>query len=222
MINSVSFGSTYKVNLSENKGNITNYYSVMDYCDTMDVPHQQSFTRSFEESSNTIIAPDKMDKYLETYMINKGINFHKLDSERLMNPIFIKSRVKSAPKGKYKVDLDVERFEELIKRTESNYEHCKSNYDNYYKETLDTAIKSGNMIPAVTMSLIPIISDMPDFIKRYGTELIDENMLSVDFNMSEFTEDSSMYFAMKDAGMKKIPVYVDKDTFKLGEMFKLF
>ena len=47
-------------------------------------------------------------------------------------------------------------------------------------------------------------------------------MIDVDFNMSEITEDSSMYFALKDAGLTKIPVYVDKETFKIGEMLDIF
>ena len=212
MLSPVSFGSTYKTFYDENSKNVANYYSTIGLCDSQKIP----YIEDYEVNSCTIVAPDSRDKYLETYMANKGIVFHKLDSEKLNDPIQIGLRVMPAPKGRHKVYIDAEKFEEMLKKTRSNYDHCKLSYKEYFKETLQTQIKSGEQIPATSLFLVPKTCDLIDFINRYGAESVDENMLDAIFDMSHITEDSSMYFAMKDAGMTRIPVYMDKDSTEIA------
>ena len=212
MISPVSFGSTYKMSLDANSKNIINYYATLEFCDSQEIP----CIDNYEGRYCTMVSPDSKDKYLETYMANKGIEFVKLDPAKLMDPRMINARVMRAPKDMHKVMIDAEKFDKLAQNTGFNYEHCKSDYDKYYKEILETQLKSGEPISATSVYFTPqgLITDM--VIEEDGADKLDKCYLSTTFNMSHNTEDSSMYFAMKDAGMKEIPVYMNRESLELA------
>ena len=61
-----------------------------------------------------------------------------------------------------------------------------------------------------------------EYVEKFGADSLNDDSLFVDFVQMTNEPDHCMYFAMKNIGMKKIPVCVDERTRELGEKMGLF
>ena len=231
-MNSISFGGTFKI-----RGNAQNYireYELSNFCEKNDLdyvsqiedmnPARSYFDIPSYDIYTTIIAPDNKDALVETYLANQGINFKKLETKDLLNKSKIESRIKAAPKNMKLVKIDAEKLNKILRNQSNNIEYCENDYNNYYKESVDLLIKSGDRIPATTLYINPTgesVADSLDYIKKFGADRINEDQFMLMFNQSTDDPDHCMYFAMKDLGMDKIPVYVNNDTYKIGSALGL-
>lgn len=232
-MNSVSFGSTFKIR--DNKHDYVNNYKIMDFCEKNDLEYG-SKTEIIKPAKNyhdvpmytvntTIIAPDHKDAFVESYLANKGVSFKKLSTTDLLDKTKIEERIQDAPKNMQLVNLDVEKLEQILQNQSNNIEYCEDNYNNYYKDRVNSLIKSGDKIPATTLYINPAgdsVEGSIDYINNFGTDRLNDNQFVLMFNQSTDEPDHCMFFGMKDLGMDKVPVYVNKDTYQLGHALGLF
>ncbi len=114
--------------------------------------------------------------------------------------------------------------EELAKNQSSNLDHCRSDYDKYYSDSVDTMLRNGDDIPATTL----IIQDpsgnnaLRRYVDTFGVEHLNNEQIFVNFNQKTDNPDHCVYFALKDMGINKIPVYADSQTLEAGHILGLF
>ncbi len=230
MISNVSFGSTFKVNNKEN--NFQKFQQFGEYAS--EIENNPNVTVQFEDKFNikdpyfgtfdykagyTVIAPDEKDIDIETYCQNNGIKFHRYNTEDLTSPEGILKRIKPAPKGYIRAMVDVDKLSELLKNQNSNFQHCEKDYQNYYKEQTDIMLKNGNPISAPTLYINSYNSkeEMLEYINKFGSDNLNENSLFIDLAQTTSDPEHCLYFAMKDLGFEQIPVYVNKDSYEMGQ-----
>ena len=233
MISNISFGSTYKVS-SKNNG-FDKFWKFQSYALNKEryedvgvqLQEERSYKFPYEYSAQyTLIAPDSMDKEIETYCANFGIEFRKYLTNELSEHSSILSRIQD--KNGYNKTLayvDVEKLENLIKTQDSNIKHCQKDYNCFYRYAVDTMIKSGEEFPTTTLEIVNpncTTEETVDYIKKYGAEYLNKNQLFVDFNQLTDNPDHCVYFALRDLGMNKVPVYVSKDTRAIGNALGIF
>lgn len=230
MISPVSFGSTYKVsaNSKDSINQQLGHEKLIQYCDKNQIPYEETSTcttikpygSTRYKTATTIVSPFSQDKGIETFCANMGINFHKYETGKIMNPENIEARVEDAPQGFRTAKINPQKLEELLmSQKNNNLAHCKSDYNKYFQDKLDFMLKSGNEIPATTLYITPWSTkeEALDYIKNWGSSNLNDDSISVDFNQRTDDPDHCMYFAMKNAGMTSIPVYVNNDTYELGK-----
>lgn len=234
MISNISFGSTYKVNATGNDSlrQRQGYNDFVEFCDKHQFQYAEDIDTKITQPDGkltcatqaTLIVPDRFDRMIDAFLISKGIDFKRYITHSLMQPKTINNRVKPAPQNMLTAYINVKKLEELLKAQNNNFGHCKSDYNKYYRDRLDFMIKSGDEIPASTLYITPWngTKDALDYMEKYGSENLNKNSISFDLNQTTDSPDHCMYFAMKDAGMTAVPVYVDKDTYQLGLAMNLF
>ena len=231
-MNTVSFGSTYKINANNNN---QNQFKVFDFCEKngleyaikTDIKEVNNGFRSktIAKTSTSIVAPDNKDSLVEAYLANRGIKFSKLDTKELYSKSGIKSRIEDAPKGMRLVTVDTKKLEKLISNQDNNIKYCEENYNDYYKGSVDLMIKSGDKLPATTLYITPTgesTEDTVSYIKKFGADRLNEDQLSFMFVKRTDDPDHCLYYALKNLGMDKVPVYVDKDTHSIGSALGIF
>lgn len=230
-MNSVSFGSTYKI--SNNKypqqtGPVMDFCEKngLEYCSKTEVSEvkKNNFGVPKFKSSTTIIAPDSKDSIVEAFLANKGIKFNKLDTKELLSKSKIQSRIEDAPKDMRLVNVDAKKLEEIIRNQDTNIGYCETTYNKYYKDSVNLMMKSGDKLPATTLYINPTgesTDDAVEYVKKFGKDRLNENQLSFMFTQRTDDPDQCMYFGMKDLGMDKIPMYVNKDTYKIADALGL-
>lgn len=215
MMPQVSFGSTYKINQSlySSVNQQRNLDELLNQCDKQNYQYKEDlYKTSKTERSATIVVPDCCDSDIEGFCNAYGIPFKKWSTDDLTQPCVINNRIKPAPKGMQTVKIDVNKFEKLLDSQKSNnIAHCERDYHKYYSDDANFILKSGDAIPATTLYLTPLMGneDMLDYIARFGAENINEDSIMVDFAQKTDDPDHCMFFAMKEAGMKEIPVYMN-------------
>lgn len=236
MVSNISFGSTYKVS-SLNNG----YEKCLDFqsqaqrfcdryydsaCSTKytanksDIPYSVSYM-----TDTTLVVPDNIDNKVELYCANHGIQYRKYDTAFLTDPKLVKLRIKHPERNLRQTNVNVDKLEKLISNQHTNLSHCESDYNKYYKPTVDFMIKSADEIPASVLSILPtdfMMSDTIRYIQRYGAENLNPGQLMVDFTQAADAPDHCVYFALRDMGLKNVPVYVDDNTFKIGSALGIF
>ena len=239
MISPVSFTGTYKVD----SRNFDSFNSFQKYAHNKEFKTGVSVTykskkaedhESFKSRSiNEIIltVPDEMDKDVERYCKRYGINFIKNNSQALASAEQIVSRIADAPKGYKKVDVDVEKLENIAKRQVSNLSGIEYDYNNYYPDSLDDKINGQDEIKATTLFIEPSfmhlnndekgINHLRKYVEVFGINGLNDKQIGMSFGR---TDDYAQYtyFVLRNMGMKKIPVYVDDKTYKSGKILKLF
>lgn len=123
------------------------------------------------------------------------------------------------------VQVNTKKLENLVANQSSNVGYCKKTYDRYYKDSVNLILKTGDKIDATTLVLFPrgeTTEDTVYYIKNFGADRLNDDQLSIMFLQKTDDPDQCMFFAMKDMGMDKIPMYVDKDSYKLGNALGLF
>ena len=237
MISKVSFGSTYKVS----NDNPASFPKFRDFAHQTYALHKElntgvkiglkdkfiqngGYDDFIYKAEQILIVPDSMDIDVETYCANNGINYKKIDTKDLLNPETITSRIAYAPDGYRKVNVDAEKLEELAKKQDSNLKHCRSDYDKYYSDKIDTMLKSGDKIPATTLVIQNHSGNenLSRYVNKFGVNNLNDGQLFIDFNQKTNSPDHCVYFALKDMGINKIPVYVDKQSFEAGNILGLF
>ena len=226
MISKVSLGSTYKVqyNSNDKNANFEKFSAFGDYPYTEGslMTLKDKFKRDNYFAERILIVPDSQDKDVEAYCKRYGIEFVKHTNDELLNPQNVISRIENAPRGYTKVNLDVEEFEKLLNRTkESNVKGCEEDYNKYFKQEMDFMLKSGDKIPATALFIDSnLYGDFDRFVNLYGAKNVKP---TIDFaQISPNHHEHCMYFALRDLGMKKVPVYVNENSYKVGHKLGLF
>ncbi len=231
MISNISFGSTYKVS---NKLNTSDAFSQFESL-AMEIGPKQGVkikcddeyiakdghTGSIKDFKTiyTIVAPDVLDDEIETYCANFGISYSKFETNDILKAKKIKSRIIAPQKGMKKVYINYKKLEELAQNQQSNIDNCKDDYYIHYYSKIDYMLKSADKIPAASLYITPIesdINDTLDCIEKFGADELDDKQLRIDFRQETNDPDHCMCFAMSDLGIRNIPVYMNEDTYKLA------
>lgn len=234
MISPISFGSTYKAYAISNNSDIkqqAGYKKLLDYCQDNQLPYESKINianSSMHEIPThiltlTVEAPDEHDKEIEAFCANKGIKIEKYGTQELMEPKSIQRRIKNPPMGYRKAMVDVDKLTQLLEKQDNNFDHCESDYEKYYKEKTNFMLKSADMISAPSLYINSKIGkkQMLEYIDSYGVKNLNDDSLIIDLSQRTLDPEHCLYFAMKDAGLKQIPVYVNKDTYELGKALGL-
>lgn len=234
MINPISFGSTYKVHTSSKENELRAFDKFQDLCANKErkedvlTKYEDSICPKYPyhwEATQTLVVPEYMDSEVEAYCKNRGIEFKKLTSYKLMDLDSIEKRIKKAPNDMVKTTVDVEKLEKLLINQDSNLEHCERDFNNFYTKKVDLMLKSGDKFPTTTLHIVPNFSSIEDtleYIEKFGKENLNDDMISILFSQQTNEPDNCVYFALKDLGMDKIPVYVNKDSYAIGNALGLF
>lgn len=227
MISAISFGSTYKLQPIDDEAKSKGYQQAMAYCQKNQISSKEEYTHQYNKQTgsyyfaltSTIVAPDDKDAKIEKILNNYGINFYKLDTKEITKPLKIESRI-APPQNGYKLaKINSEKLEKYLKEQSGNLEHCEKDYKKYYKEDTDFMLKSGDIIIAPTLYITPSgdKKSFVEYLRVFGTNHLNPDSVSFNLNQRTNSPDHCMYFAMKDAGMKDIPVYMDDDSFDIAK-----
>jgi len=225
---SISFSGYYRFNITtNNKESYSNLKHLNKYLDEQQKDGEKIKTAEKYrkhpytgiEITKIVSVPDEKDSNLELFCIENNIPFRKLDTAGMTKINRLKSRIAPAPEGKTKANIDLDKFEEVMSRQSTNFKHCKSDYENYYKDDVDYMLKSGEEIPASTLYLTSCIgsSGLENYVELYGADKLNKNTIIADFNQETDKPDHCIFEAFKDLGMKKIPVYMDDDSFEIAK-----
>jgi len=226
MVSNISFGSTYKV-LSQNNSidkfcEFQGYASAQDYSDgvytDLKVKADEKYPGRFN-AAFTLVAPNSMDDEIEIFCANRGINFKKLNTESLLEPQAVLERIKEAPEGMIKVEVDSDKLIELMENQNQNIDYCHDVYHAYFEDDIDKMLKVGNKIPATTFYITSMGTDVEDtleYINRFGADNLNDNQLFFAFSQRTNKPDHCLFFALKEMGINNIPVYVNEDTFRIA------
>lgn len=241
MISPISFHGTYKVYNRENEG-IQDYFELMNRCEMSGIKTRMDFSDYSKEASiptvegkevistTTIVAPDAFDKHIEIFCKNAGIKFTRLNQKELLRPENIIGRT-TKPKRNDEttkiVLVDAQKLDELSKKqTIGNFHHVEKDYENYFKQDADFSVKSGDeiIVPTLVLSSDTAggIKGAIEYVENFGAENLNDNSIFIDLIQMTDDPDHCTYFALKNIGMKKIPVCVDEKTFELGDKMGLF
>lgn len=229
----ISFGSTFQIR--HNDKNLRPQGDIIEFCEDNEMSLYSRTKRvgksdflngnATYETTTAIVSPDEKDNLVEAFLANKGITFNKLKTEDLMNLKSLENRVLGPQRNMKLVYVKSERLEQLASNQENNIDHCKKCYDEYYKDNVDSILKSGYNFNATTMYITSSDADVEetiDYIKTFGADRLNKGQLSFILNHGIDDHDNYIYFGLKDAGMKTIPMYVDSNTYKLGKALELF
>lgn len=225
MISAVSFGSTYKINhpfatLNSKKMDAT--YDLLDKCEQRRI--RTSETMKTDSMSVTIVSPDSLDSYIETLCANRGIDYKKITNDELMDKDMLLSRVQKAPEKMIKAKINAKKFEKITsKHPESNIKYCEKEYDRYFEDSTNFMLKKGSKFPATTLYISSPMEkeDILFYAKVNGPENFNKDSLQFNFAQRTNDPDHCVYFALKEAGIKNIPVYMSQDTYDLAKILEL-
>ena len=227
----VSFGSSFKVTTNEkNYNKLASHYSLLDFCDDKNIEHRESYKteKTYPHNSfvtSTFNVPNRLDCEIENYCSLMGINYKKYNREELESKKTILSGIKPAPHEKYLVNINAKKLEELVKyHKDNNYKNCYYDYLNFYLDDVEQILSSQDKFSASSLYLNSAegVEETLEYINKYGKDSLNCNSLFINFNQETDKPDHCMYFAMKEAGIKHIPVYVDIDSYRLGDALGLF
>ena len=227
MFSSVSFGSTYKISSLNNRPFEYNKFHLfaLKQCDVTKTDIHRD-TYNFEPISTcTVVVPNEKDCDVEEYCQRSGIKYTKHTFNDLLNPANITKRIKQPKDNKIIAYADIDKLEQFAANQDSNLRACEKDYYEKYMDSVDYIIKSGDEIPATTLCITPKNNfnreNAISFIKNYGTSKL-PCMAEMDFLQETDTPSHCMITAFKNLGMRNIPLYVDKNTYQIGQILGLF
>ncbi len=212
MISKISFGSTYNI---KNTNDATKNQSLKKFCSLLQDGIckasivEKSTDDNGEEFPSTIVVKNSADVLLEQFCAVYGIKYTKTSDRELLNPSNIKSRIILPKEGYRLVEVDNNEFLKLINQSQNstNYWDTSRNYDvSSYTALIE--LKSGKEIEASTLEILPK-NPQDEINKRTGA----------DINLGE---NGDMFIALSRVGMKKIPAYVDEESYETGVKLGLF
>ena len=209
-MNPISFGSTYVVKNASSKNFIDfqtfakeeqrlhdgAWFSEINYADSDD---------KLCSLKGVLVAPDERDSVIETYCAEQGILFEKYKTKDLLKPETIVKRIAPAKEGFQMVEVDVEKLEDLLVKHQTNYYVYRDFYNKQFKSDVEKLLRKDDNIPAATLR---ITTNSGNIEGNSESIEIDKDTIFICFMKSFCDNDEFMYFAMKELGMKKIPVYV--------------
>ena len=226
MISNISFGSTYKVssnnNTFEKTSNFQDYAAEQSFFNGVHTDLKITTDSKYPyntEILHTLIVPDEMDSEVEAFCAKQGIKFNKSYNEDLLNVRAISRRIKPAPENMIKVEIDADRLTELMKKQQQNIDYCENVYHKYFKDKVDKMLKTGEEIPATTFCIMPrgnSIEETLEYIDTFGAKNLNHEQLFIGFDQRTQKPDHCVFFALKEMGMKNIPVYVESDTYEIA------
>lgn len=232
MISKISFGSTYKVSdVNNRKGKFEGFqlYAMnkefTSGAKTQVISHLDKKSPSGCITTCTMVAPDSIDSDIEAYCATNGIKYKKLKKSYLLSEELIEKRIKEAPRGFRKENIKCEKLEHLIGKKNNNIVSLYKDWKQSYGKNLDFKLLTGDDFYATTLQIKPTkssVKEMVGNIEKSGTDKFDINQLSINFNKKTSEDDNFAYFTLRNAGFKKIPVYVDDNTYKIGKALNLF
>ncbi len=226
MISPISFGGTY-IASSKNNGyskysNFRDYAIEKEITNGVDIAYKSEPDEDYQFAVNeycTIVAPDSLDSEIELFCKYNGINYKKMTNEELLDPFGIENRIEGPKTGMRIAKVNAKKLNKLIKNQTTNLDHCKEDYNKYYRNKVDFMIKSGQSIPVTTLSITPstgYMDDVLEYIDKFGAENLNKDQLFVDFIQRTDDPDHCVYFALSKLGMKDIPIYIDGGSFKIA------
>ncbi len=232
MITPISFSGTYKLygnakNASSCLELADNLY--MDNCKTrIDFPSANSLDKHKSELSLTTVVPDNYNGAVEQFCKRNGIPYKKMDTDVLMKEKEINSRIlvtEGNKKTPIVAKINSEKLDKLLETQKiGNIKHNESDYEEYFKDDVNFLIKNGEPIRTttflITSNMAGNTNDVLEYLDRFGDNL-NEDSLFLDFISQTDEPDQCVYFGLKDAGMKEIPVYMDKDTYLISKKLGL-
>ena len=227
MISPVSFGSTYKLQPINDDAKLKGYQQTMTYCEKNHISNKEEYTHQYNKQTgryyfaltSTIVAPDDRDANIEKILNNYGINFYKIDTKEITKPLKIESRIAPPQEGYKLVKVNSEKLDKYLTEQMGNFEHCENDYNKYYKEDTNFMLKSGDVIVAPTLYITPASDkkSLTDYINVFGANNLNPNSIYFDLSQRSDYPDHCMFFAMKDTGMKNIPVYLNQDSYDIAK-----
>ena len=220
MLSPISFTSTFKVN-NQNPNTNVRFNAFKNFADKTAKRHsvytvykKETTNKSYKAKTNTkleetLIVPDDLDKQIESFCATNGIKFEKLYTHDLMDSRKIVSRIKEAPRGYKKVEIDSSKLEEFIKTEQSNIHSLKNEYYSNFYTAANIDLLEGSDFPTTVLRITP-------------AEPYSGQPRIVDFVETGDDTDCYTYFALKDTGLNKIPMYVDNITYVIGNQLGLF
>lgn len=165
-----------------------------------------------------VVAPYSKTGLLEAFCAQKGIKFNKSEGAEV-DVKKVLSKIKK-PKGNMMLAfVNSKKLEEIADFQFSNIEDCKYDYVNNYADIVSKMLVNEDEIPATTLCLLPSSSskkDLTDYIANFGPKNLQDRQLIAEFEQRTYKPDHCVYFALKNLGMKYIPVYVDYDSYDIG------
>jgi len=248
MLSPISFSGTFKVtnqypntnsklnmfkNFAQTIYKTNNGVNVVSKKEIIQKSYEGPLEPRYEE---TLIVPDKLDKDIEQFCTERGIKFEKLYTHDLLDSRKISKRIKEAPKGYRKVEVDSKKLEEFAKSQKNNIQTCKSYYDCCCKDSVDAMLREGSDFGTTILRIEPTeecftfgdygIETLKQYAAHYGINHLNQDLCGVYligteddqyYDISKYT-----YFGLENTGMDKIPVYVDNITYKAGLALGLF
>lgn len=234
-INSISFGSTYKVKTSTKIASQTvAFHKFEDYC-LKKASTNHNFQTKYEVEAQkeppyreacvrTLIVPQYLDGDVEAYCKQNGIRFEKTFAHELLNCNAVSKRIEKAPEGFIKVNIEPYKLLELTETQKGNIKYCKNDYYNFFDDEIEFAILSGDEFPTTTLRIeADKISnkELQEHLEAFGKNSLDEDMIRIDFVRKRAFPDIGVFFALRNIGMDKVPVYMDKNTFMIASALDL-
>lgn len=248
MLSPISFQGTYRAYITGGNPKRRAYAhpQLEKYCAAQQLTYEETFLDGKQtlpkqhikvieknKSSNdrffayyTIFSPDEKDAALKSYMKTNGINYEQLSPE-MVTPEGIKERIKPAGFGHTLVYVDSEKIEELLKiQRDSNFQQAKKDYDRLFKGKSQLVLRSREEIepPVLYVNCNAYDGDpatLKSYIDSFGMESLGPSMIGFWQIQEGKDRDINMYYAMKDLGMKDIPVYLDRQSLENAQMLGL-
>lgn len=204
--NSISFGSTYKIDFAHTTdGQRTKALELVDdYMHEKDFAEYTNLPNLTQKGDVTYVLPNYCDSNIELYLKNNGINFKRYRTEELFSPENIKARMVlsnfNRNRGYKLVELKTKEFDELFKNSTFGYlgdyetmEH-RNRYDGFIKY-----IKSNQPIEASEVHF-----------RECGGRL-----------NATFQDGRHRYAVLRDMDFKSIPFQLDKESLELAKKYNL-
>lgn len=220
-LSSTPFTSTYKFKYEANNGvnSGSNHVKVDEFAFKNNIQYNINYNDvdcskpngSEQYATGILKAPDYKDMDVEKFCKLNGIQFEKTPSSPLVSQKAVLSRcVLPQEAGNKKIAfLDVEKFEDASSLSPfGNVEACEDLYVSQCASQIHDVISSGEDI------VVPEL-----YINEPSSGRLPASFV---FNQTDKEPNQCLYFAMKNIGMTKVPVAVDRHTYEVGCEMGLF
>ena len=234
MISKISFKSTYIARLSViglDKLRRFRSFALMNSLNrnTFSVLAGESDLKfPFKFSSDCfLIVPNANDNQVEDFCRKRKIPVDKLSTEDLSVSKKILDKIEPPEHGKQIVFVNFKKLEKLAKKQCSNFAFCERKYNempnkNYLFSSSNIPFKTSTLHIKPTRAY-KSYDELLEFLStKKDSKNIEDETLFVYLSLESENQNHCVYFALRDLGLKYIPIYVDEDTYKIGHALKLF
>lgn len=163
--------------------------------------------------------PSSMTNDVEAFCAIKGIKFKRYTSKAEAAA----DRIKEPEAPYIKTEINAAKFKKLLDtQRATNIHHLASNYNQGEKVNVDKLL-SQDEVPATTLSIKHPVQSLiyntektVNTLNQKGIEGLRDDQLVISFEQKTTGPDNLTYFAFLEAGLEKIPVYMDEDTYQIA------